>query len=191
MPLSRDWLRRVSWQTLLVALVAGGIIHISATLIIPQFAKASAFQRLTAGLQPNRMRILPPATADSQPLPFIGPDERLAVCHYNVTAGPVEVAVVLPDRGWTLAIYAANGDNLYLIPAQDMRRLELTLTLVPQAERFLGFFSLGRQADVTPSQVSVPGNEGLIVVRAPIRGRAYAAETESALARADCRPKRL
>ncbi|MGE0701981.1 MAG: hypothetical protein AB7O57_22985, partial [Hyphomicrobiaceae bacterium] len=96
-----DWVRGLSWYTALLALVAGGIIHISATLVVPQLARASAFQRLSEVLPVNRMRVLPPVDADTQPLPYLGPDVRIAVCRYDVGDGPVSVTVSLPDRGWT------------------------------------------------------------------------------------------
>ena len=46
------WLRGLSLYTALLAMVAGGMIHIVATLVVPQFAKASAFQRLPQIIQP-------------------------------------------------------------------------------------------------------------------------------------------
>lgn len=194
MPLNLGWLQRLSWQTVATALVAGGIIHISATLVIPQFAKASAFQRLTASMPANRMRLLPVTTPENQLLPIQGPDDRLAICRYDLSAGPVEVSAVLPDKGWTLGFYTPDGDNFYVIPAQEFRRSEITLTLVPATDRLFGLFSMfgfGRTTDTTVSHVTVPLPQGLIVVRAPVRGRAFAADTEAQLSRAQCGTKRL
>ena len=190
MPVVPSWMRRLSWQTFVLALVSGGIIHISATLIMPRLAAASAFHRLAAGLPVNRMRVLPPATAEAQPLPFVGPDVRLAVCRFDVSDSLVTVTALLPDKGWTLGLYSAHGDNFYVVPAQDFRRSEVTFTLAPQTDRFLGFINLGRVADTSASQISVPEPQGLIVLRAPIRGRAYQAETEAILQRAQCSTQR-
>ena len=190
MPVIPSWLRRLSWQTTLVALVSGGIIHISATLLMPRLATASAYQRLAASLPANRMRVLPPATAESQHLPFVGPDVRLAVCRFDVSTTAVTVTAMLPDRGWTLGLYTPQGDNFYVIPAQDFRRSEVSFTLAPQTDRFLGFINLGRAADTSASEISVPSPQGLVVLRAPIRGRAYQAEAEAILQRAQCSTQR-
>ena len=190
MPIIPSWFRRLSWQTAVTALVSGGIIHITATLIMPRFATASAYHRLAAQLPANRMRVLPAATVDNQPLPFIGPDVRLAVCRYDVSDGPVTVTAQLPDRGWTLGLYTPTGDNFYVIPAQDFRRAEVNFRLAPQTDRFLGFINLGRTADTSASEVTVPQARGLIVLRAPIRGRAYQAEAEAILGRAQCSTQR-
>lgn len=187
MPLTATWLKRVSWQMVAAALVTGGIVHIVATLVIPQFARAGAFQRISAGLPVNAMRVLPPATPESQPLPFLSADERIAVCRFNVAKGPVDIAAILPEKGWTLGLYTASGDNFYVVSAQEMRRFEIALTLVPAPERSLmSIFSTQRQFDTSATQVSVPSKEGYVVVRSTLRGRSYAAETEITLHQARC-----
>lgn len=184
------FLKRLSWQTGLLALVSGGIIHICATLVMPQLATASGVQRLSDQLPTNRMRVLPLVTAGNQILPFVGPDVRFAVCRYDVSDGPVRVTASLPDKGWSLALYSPQGDNFYVVPAQDYRRLEVSFQLIPQTERFLGFFNLGRTIETSASQITVPSAQGLVVIRAPLRGRAYQGDTEAHLLRAQCSPFR-
>ena len=153
-------------------------------------ATSSAWHRVGASLPPNRMIVLPPATSDKQVLPFIGPDVRLAVCRYDVTNGPVNISATLPDKGWTLGLYTPAGDNFYAIPAQDFRRSEVRFVLSPPAERFLGLFDWGRQPDTIAGNIAVPTAQGLVMLRAPMRGRAYTSEIEAVLARAQCAPQR-
>lgn len=184
------WMKRVSWQAILVSVVTGGIVHITATLMMPQFATASGVARLADQLPANKMRVLPPAAAASQQLPFVGPDVRMAVCRYDVTDGPIKVSAVLPDKGWTVSLYTLQGDNFYVMPAQDFRRLEVSFQLIPQTERYLWIFNIGRSIETNASQVAVPHTSGLIVVRAPLRGRAFQSETEALLSRAQCSPHR-
>lgn len=186
MPVIPAWMQRLSWQTALLAIVSGGIIHIVATLVMPQFATAGGVRRLGEALPANRMRVMPPATAENQLVPFVGPDVRLAVCRYDVTDGPVNVVATLPDKGWSLGIYTMQGDNFYVIPATDFRRSEVTFQLIPQSEKFLGLFNLSRGVEASASQIPVLQPQGLVVVRAPMRGRAYQAETEAFLQRAEC-----
>lgn len=187
MPTLPGWLRGLSWYMVVVALVSGGMIHIAATLVVPHFARASAFQRLSQSLPVNRMRILPPADAASQPLPYLGPDVRLAICQYDVGDGPVAITMALPDKGWTLGLYTPSGDNFFVMPAQESRSSDLTLTLVPPGERSFSLLTLGgRTAPTSLSQVEVPEAIGFAVIRAPMRGRAFAAEIETTLKRAGC-----
>ena len=186
MPVIPDWMRRLSLQTALLGLVCGGIIHIISTLVLPQFATASGVRRLAEKLPVNRMVVLDRATAENQIVPFVGPDLRLAVCRFDVANGPVNISAVLPDKGWSLGIYSMQGDNFYVVPAADYRRSEINFQLLPPAEKVLGLFNLGRSVEASASQVQVAQAEGLIVLRAPLRGRAYQAETEAYLQRAQC-----
>jgi uncharacterized membrane protein len=191
MPMMPGWMKRLSWYTLLLALVVGGIIHIAATMILPQFAKASAFQQLAQALPVNRMRILPPIDAATQPLPYVGPDVRLAVCRYDVSDGPVAVKVALPDSGWMLALYTEAGDNFFVLPAQEGRTVDISLTLIPRGERSFSLLSFGgRITQTSVSQIEVPRTKGFAVVRAPMRGRAFAGEIETALKRSGCETRR-
>jgi uncharacterized membrane protein len=181
----------VRLYTIVLALVTGGIVHITATLIVPHLAKASAFQRLAEQLPFNRMRILPPAEAGSQPIPYLGPDVRLAICRYDVSDGPVAVTTSLPDKGWTLGLYTEIGDNFYVLPAPEQRSGDITVTLVAAGERSFSLLTLGRpQAITSISQIEVPETTGFVVIRAPVRGRAFAAEIEATLRRAHCSVKR-
>lgn len=186
-----SWLRSISLYTVVLAIVAGAIIHISATLLLPQLARASAFQRLSESLPVNRMRVLRPADASSQPIPYLGPDIRLAVCHYDVSDGPVAVTAALPDKGWSLGLYSPAGDNFYVLPAQEQRAGSITLTLIAKGERSFSLLSLGRPAAVQSiSQIEVPAGTGFIVIRAPVRGRAFTGEIEANLNRATCEVRR-
>lgn len=187
MPLIPGWLKGLSWYTALLGLVVAGLVHVVATLMIPQVSSASAFQRLSRSLPVNRMRILPPVDAASQLLPYVGPDVRLAVCRYDVADGPVAVTVALPESGWTLGLYTSWGDNFYVLPAQEARIGDITLSLIPRGERSFSLLTLGGRATQTSiSQIEVPEQSGFAVVRAPMRGRAFTAEIEAALKRAGC-----
>jgi uncharacterized membrane protein len=190
-PMIPGWLKGLSLYTAALALVAAGLIHILATLVVPRFAKASAFQRLSDSLPVNRMRILPPVDATQQPLPYLGPDVRLAICRYDLGDGPVAITVSLPDSGWTLGLYTVGGDNFYVLPAQEGRAADITLTLIPQGERSFSLLTLGgRTTQTSISQIEAPEATGFAVIRAPMRGRAFAADIEATLKRAGCAVKR-
>ena len=142
----------------------------------------------TAGAGDNVVRVLPPADAGNQPLPYLGPDVRLAVCRYDVSDGPVSVTVALPDKGWTLGLYSTLGDNFYVMPAQQLRRSEVTFVIVPGGEKVLDFGASTRRPTGDETQVDSPTAEGLVLVRAPLRGLSWRGETEAKLRRASCAP---
>jgi uncharacterized membrane protein len=185
------WMTRVNWYVVLVAVVVGGLVHVVTTLLVPQLATAGAFQQLSHALPVNRMRVLPTVDVATQPLPYIGPDTRLAICQFDVSDGAVAIRAALPDSGWTLSLYTASGDNFYVLPAQEGRAGDVTLTVVPPGKRSFSLLTLGGRTPPTSlSQIESPQATGFAVIRAPMRGRAFAAEIEAALKRAACEVRR-
>ena len=185
--LKRLWARFTSINVSMVAaaLFAAAILHILATLATPALTPSSAFGRLASGLPENTMRILPPVSAEAQPLPFLSPDARYAICRFDTRDGTVNVSAILPDPGWTLALFSPEGDNFFTSVASPERRPEVTLLLVPgdDAWRTGTVGQMTTEGDI----LTIPANEGLILIRAPDRGEAYNTRAMAELKRASCR----
>lgn len=186
---SRGWLVRLA-ATVLTAGVAGGIIHIVTTFAIPMLGVGSAFNRVRDQLAVNRMVILPAQAPGQHALPFLSPDMRYAMCRYDVSAGAVEVRAVLPELGWSLGIYTPQGDNFYAVPGLEAKRTEVVFTILPASDRLVNLAPGVRKADVDATQVTSPQRDGLVVVRAPIKGAAFTASVEAALRGATCQAAR-
>lgn len=176
----------IGWQVLLAAIVAAGIVHIASTLSVPSTVKASAYKRLSTVLPANSMVVLPPTTPANQPLPYLPPDARLAVCRFDITDGPVAVSVTLPERGWLLTLHSSVGDVFYAAPGQEVRSMDVSIRIVPATERFLGLLPGGRSVDSDGTSISSPTRQGLAVLRAPVTGEAFGARIEKTLAQASC-----
>ena len=187
MPRLPKWMSEVGWRTVAGALLLGGIIHIVATMAVPFIGSGHALARLRDTLPLNRMVVLPATTPRHQPLPFLTPDALYAMCRYDISADSLVVTASLPQSAWTLSMHTPQGDNFYVMPAQETRR-EVTLTVVPGAERLGEFAATPRRVSALDTQVASPSWEGLVVVRAPLKGLAWRAETEAALRRATCTP---
>lgn len=181
-------LREVGWRTAVGALLLAGIIHIGATLAIPHVGPGTAFTRLGAMLPVNRLVVLPPIAPGKQPLPFMTPDALYAMCRYDLSSDSLAVTVMMADAAWTLSLHTPQGDNFYVMPAQTQRRAEVSLTLVPGIDRLGELVAVPRRVTAQETQIASPSWQGLVVVRAPMRGLAWRAETEAALARASCTP---
>ena len=188
MPTLPKWMREVGWRTVFGALLLGGIIHITATMAVPLMSSGPAFARLRDTLPANRMVLLPPPAPGNQPLPFLTPDALYAMCRYDISVDLLVVTAAMPQAGWTLSLHTPQGDNFYVMPAQETRRGDVALTVVPSAERLGEFAAAPRRLSAQETQVASPSWEGLVVVRAPLRGLAWRAETEAALRRATCTP---
>lgn len=183
-----SWLRRLlqKWPVLAAALIAAAIVHIVTVFALPMFYRADAYSRLSRSLPAHSFVILPAARPKAQVLPYQLPDTRYAVCRFDLRGGPMLVKASLAEQGWTLSAYTAAGESFYAIPANEQRRLGVSLLFVPSGERFIGSMSniRGVQADTT--QVQSPTQTGLIVIQAPLKGRAYAVALEAELAKANC-----
>lgn len=180
-------LRLVKWRLVVAALLSVGILHILATLATPSLTAASAFARLKTQLPANKMVVLEPLSPEKQMLPFLPADSRYAMCRFDMAKGPVSVAASLPDAGWSLALYTPEGDSFYVATGAQGQRTDLSVLLVSTDDRFMGLTpeARGVPADRIAS-VPVAARQGLAVVRAPDRGFAYKAMTESLLKLANC-----
>ncbi len=182
--------RLLDVRRLLMALVGIGILHICATLAAPDLATAPAHQRLKRQLPLNAMKVLPPVTAASQPLPFAGPDARYAMCLFDTAKSPVKLTASLVDVGWTLAIYNARGDSLYVAAGQPGQRTDVTVQLEPSGDRFTGLTPEAR--GLLPSEqqqaLVLAARSGVAIVRATDRGIAFQERTEAILREARCAP---
>lgn len=175
---------------ILTALLAGGIIHIATTFAITSLGTGSAFRQLRGALPANEMVVLPPQTPGAQLLPFLMPDMLYAICRFDLSAGAVEVNAVLPEVGWSLALYTRQGDNFYATPGQSQRPVRAAFMLAPTTDRLVNLTPGARKADVDMSQVTSPDSEGLIVVRAPLKGVAFEGTAKADLKRAACAPSK-
>ena len=183
------WLRKIGWRTALGALLLGGIVHLGATLAVPLIGPGSAYQKLRELLPANTMVVVTPLQPGKQLLPFLMPDAYYGVCRYSLAGEAVSISAPLLDLGWTLSLHTPHGDNFYVIPGQQLRTTDLALVIVPGAEKSGELMPATRRAP-TPSedQIASPSEEGLIIIRAPLKGLAWKGEVEAALARAKCTP---
>ena len=73
-------------RVIVLACLAAAILHILATLAAPQFAGGTPFAKLTPIAPLHKFAVLPPispASPQSQPLAFMAPDVRYAICRYH------------------------------------------------------------------------------------------------------------
>ena len=188
MPTLPKWLSEVGWRTVIGALLLGGIIHITATLAVPLVSSGPAFTKRRDTLPANRMVVLPPLAPGKQPLPYLPPDALYAMCRYDISVDSLTVTAAMAHAGWTLSLHTPQGDNFYVMPAQETRRADISLTVVPSAERLGEFVATPKRVGGQETQITSPSWEGLVVVRAPLRGLSWKADTEAKLRRAACTP---
>ena len=178
----------VGWRTLIGATLLGGIVHILATLAVPFLGATTAYAKLRDSLPANRMIILAPPAPGKQALPFQTPDALYAMCRFDISVDSLAVTAAVSQPGWTLSIHTPAGDNFYVMPAQQLRRGDVSLLVVPAPDRHGELIAPNKRQSDTDSQIQSPSSEGLVVVRAPLKGLAWRGETEALLRRANCTP---
>jgi uncharacterized membrane protein len=178
------WLRGVGWRMVVGAALLGGIVHICATFAAPLLSSGHAFQQLRETLPLHSMVVLPPQATGRQSLPYLAPDTVYAMCRYDLSGGPVAVTAVVADAGWALSLHAPRGANFYVLPGQPLRRTEVSLLVVPGGPDAT---PPPRRESPTETHITSPEVEGLIVVRAPLRGLAWSAETEATVRQETCK----
>lgn len=179
-----------SWRIWAVAAVVAGIVHILTALAMSEFSGQPAHDRLAQSLPMHKFEVLPPVAPGSQPLPFLSPDFRYAFCRFNTAQGSVTVAASLPDSGWTLSVFTRNGENVFTQSGQAGRKTDMTLLLTPPGERFLGISQEAVAAQPAGALLAVSASEGLVIIRAPIRGYSHRRDSVADLRRATCSYRR-
>lgn len=186
----RQFLASLPWLWIAASLCFGGIIHIIAILSLPYVAERDAWARLSAISSVNQMYVLPPVTEGTAPLPMMSPDVSYAFCRFDLSQGNVLMQPDLPAATWMLAIYTRYGENFYFLTGAEAKRKELRLLLVPR-ER-LARETVSEKTEEGEEQIIVitPSLTGIILVHAPVRSKAFIAETIDALQDITCEPQK-
>jgi len=177
--------RSINWRIITAALFGIGILHIIATLAAPSLAIATAFNRLEGVLPSNRMIVLPQIAPGTQPLPFLSPALRYAMCRFDTKVGPVDLTVELSESGSILTIYSVEGEAIYTAAQSDVPLHRVRI--VPADGRFLGLTpeARGLQSTEIPS-ATLTADRGIAVFAIPDRGVSYQAMVERQLSDATC-----
>ncbi len=182
------WLPSVQVRVVVLALLGTAVLHILATLAAPRLAPSPAYGRLADLLPVNAMQVLPPIAPGAQPLPFMGPDSRYAMCRFDSTKTPVQITASLPGAGWSLSVFSDKGDSIYTSVAQAGRRTEVSLVLSTRDDTFAGLTPQARGQSVKEDRsLSLTAKRGVAILRAPDQGLAYRAVNEAELRRSICR----
>jgi uncharacterized membrane protein len=178
--------RWINWRAVLAAALLGGIVHLVATFLAPVYTSGHAYRLLVEQLPPNRMTVIPQQAPGRQILPELPPDVLYAMCRYELHQGAVTVRATVLGPGWALSVHTPRGSNFYVLPGQRDRSTDVSFVLVPSAPEAV--LSLPRRQSPADTQIASPTLEGVIVLRAPIRGLAWIPETEAILQGASCTP---
>jgi uncharacterized membrane protein len=176
--------RWIDRRTVLAAVLLGGVVHICFTFWASVSAGGQAYRQLVEHLPVNSMTVLPQQAPGKQILPELPPDMLYAVCRFDLHQSAVAVRATVLGPGWALSVHTPQGSNIYVLTGQPARSTDVSFLLVSSAPDAV--HPIPRRESAAETQIVSPAPEGVVVLRAPMRGMAWTAETEAVLQRARC-----
>jgi uncharacterized membrane protein len=84
----------IRWLAVLLAgLLLGGLVHLVSVLALPRIASQDAYSRIERITPVNAVKALPLAEPNNAPIPFMDPAFATAICRYDLSSGPIKLAV--------------------------------------------------------------------------------------------------
>ena len=171
---------------ILGALLLGGIVHLSTVLAMPQAATQDAYSRLAPLTPANAVVPLAAPSAQDATMPFMDPAFAVAVCRYDLSAGPLKLSAPLSQAYTSVTFYTRNSVAYYAINDRAAGRRAIELDLMTEEQRA----QVPEEEDVTAADrliIESPTRRGLIVLRALAPEPGLMTMARRALAGAQCR----
>ncbi len=171
---------------ILGALLLGGIVHLSTVLAMPQAATQDAYSRLAPLTPANAVVPLAAPSAQDATMPFMDPAFAVAVCRYDLSAGPLKLSAPLSQAYTSVTFYTRNSVAYYAINDRAAGRRAIELDLMTEEQRA----QVPEEEDVTAADrliIELPTRRGLIVLRALAPEPGLMTMARRALAGAQCR----
>jgi uncharacterized membrane protein len=150
---------------LLAGALLGGIVHLATVLILPATATQDAYSRLSTIAPINAVAAVPPPTPKQAIIPFMDPAFAAAVCRYDLSEGPLKLAVPVHTAYTSVSFYTRRGVAYYAINDRAAGRRVIELDLMTSAQRS----ELPDDEEITAADrliVESPTTTGLIMLRA-------------------------
>ena len=149
----------------LAGIILGGIVHLGTILALPRTASQDAYTRLEPITPVNAMTPIPRPTAAKALLPYMDPAFAVAVCRYDLAAGPMKLTAPVSQAYTSVTFYTRHGVAYYGINDRAAGRRTIELLLMTTAQRD----AMPEDSEVTAADrliIESPSPTGLIVLRA-------------------------
>ena len=177
----------IRWLAVLLAgLLLGGLVHLVSVLALPRIATQDAYSRLERITPVNAVTALPPADPDHAPLPFMDPAFATATCRYDLTEGPIKLAVPVSQAYTSVSFYTDRDVAYYAINDRSAGRKVIELDLMTEAQHA----ALPEDEEITAADrliVDSPTPTGLILLKALAADPGLMAQARASLAAATCK----
>lgn len=175
----------IPWLWVAAGVCGAGVIHVATVFAIPLLTERDAWQRLGTVSSANQLYILPPGTPDDV-LPSLAPDIVHAFCRFDLTDGNVALYLPIGAPNWMLSLSARRGENFYVTSGAELKRRDVRILVVPRARLAAEASSENTVEGDEQIIVIAPEMQGIVMIRAPIRGPSFVARTVDTLQGARC-----
>jgi uncharacterized membrane protein len=171
--------------TVIAGVLLGLIVHLVAVLALPRIATQDAYSRLTPMTKLNAVTQLPPVDPTNAPMPFMDPAFAVAICRYDLSGGPIKLAVPVSQAYTSVSFYTRSEVAYYAINDRSAGRKVIELDLMTQAQHA----ELPEEEDVTSADrliIDSPTETGLIVMKALAPEPGLMPQAQASLAASKC-----
>ena len=175
---------------LLVAVVSGivlgGIVHLVSVLALPRIASLDAYSRLTPLTPVNAVMPLPAAAPGNTRIPLMDPAFAVAVCRYDLSNGPIKLAVPVSQAYTSVSFYTSSDIAYYAINDRSAGRKVIELDLMTEAQHA----EVPEDEEVTAADrliIDSPSTRGLIVLKALAAEPGLMQQAQASLSVATCK----
>ena len=119
-------------------------------------------------------------------LPFTSPDVVTAYCLFDISQHNVVITSPMPEAAWSLAVSTRSGENFYLATGADAKKPDIRVLIIPR-DRLADEASTEKTEEGDEQNIIVsPMPEGIVAIRAPLRGESFRDATLERLKLARC-----
>lgn len=177
----------IRWlAALLAGLLLGGLVHLVSVLALPRIASQDAYSRLERITPVNAVKALPLAEPNNAPIPFMDPAFATAICRYDLSNGPIKLAVPVSQAYTSVSFYTDGDVAYYAINDRSAGRKVIELDLMTEAQHT----ALPEDEEITAADrliVDSPTSTGLILLKALAADTGLMAQAQASLAAATCK----
>jgi uncharacterized membrane protein len=172
--------------TIIAGVLLGGVVHLVSVLALPRIASQDAYSRLTPITKLNAVTPLPLAEPGNTLMPFMDPAFATAICRYDLSGGPIKLAVPVTQSYTSVSFYTRSDVAYYAINDRSAGKKVIELDLMTEDQHA----DLPEDEDVTAADrliIDSPATTGLIVLKALAAEPGLMPHAQAALAAASCK----
>jgi uncharacterized membrane protein len=154
--------------------------------VATRIATQDAYSRLTPLTKLNVVTPLALADPNNAPMPFMDPAFAIAICRYDLSGGPIKLAVPVSQAYTSVSFYTRNEVAYYAINDRSAGRKVIELDLMTEAQHA----DLPEDEDVTAADrliIDSPTATGLIVLKALAPEPGLMPQAQGSLAASSCK----